>query len=179
MSYQLLDRFRIVGIQNYNLYEKLNSFYINIGVSEIQGKLSRYGTQHYKYRFIIDSLLISPSVVQDKNVIFLICNRLMDARDSLINGKLYKSIGVINVNERKNWTKIKGESKWSNIVFNKSENPTTAKLFAFPFETINLIDLLIFQLSLLDDEAKPIKFAPNEKKKKKIPALTFSIQVIK
>ena len=157
MSYQLLDGFRIVGIQNYNLYEKLNSFYINIGVSEIQGKLSRYGTQHYKYRFIIDSLLISPSVVQDKNVIFLICNRLMDARDSLI----------INVNERKNWTKIKGESKWSNIVFNKSENPTTAKLFAFPFETINLIDLLIFQLSLLDDEAKPIKFAPNEKKKKR------------
>ena len=179
MSYQLLDGFRIVGIQNYNLYEKLNSFYINIGVSEIQGKLSRYGTQHYKYRLIIDSLLISPSVVQDKNVIFLICNRLMDARDSLINGKLYKSIGVINVNERKNWTKIKGESKWSNIVFNKSENPTIAKLFAFPFETINLIDLLIFQLSLLDDEAKPIKFAPNEKKKKKIPALTFSIQVIK
>ena len=91
----------------------------------------------------------------------------MDARDSLINGKLYKSIGVINVNERKNWTKIKGESKWSNIVFNKSENPTIAKLFAFPFETINLSDLLIFQLSLLDDEAKPIKFAPNEKKEKK------------
>ena len=166
MSYQLLDEFRIVGIQNYNLYEKLNSFYINIGVSEIQGKLSRCGTQHYKYRFIIDSLLISPSVVQDKNVIFLICNRLMDARDSLINGKLYKSIGVININERKNWAKIKGESKWSNIVFNKSENPTIAKLFAFPFETINLSDLLIFQLSLLDDEAKPIKFAPNEKKKK-------------
>ena len=27
--------------------------------SEIQGKLSRYGTQRYKYRFIIDSLLIS------------------------------------------------------------------------------------------------------------------------
>ena len=113
MSYQLLDEFRIVGIQNYNLYEKLNPFYINIGVSEIQGKLSRCGTQHYKYRFIIDSLLISPSVVQDKNVIFLICNRLMEGRDSLINGKLYKIIGVINVNERKNWTKIKGESKWS------------------------------------------------------------------
>ena len=28
MSYQLLDEFRIVGIQNYNLYEKLNPFYI-------------------------------------------------------------------------------------------------------------------------------------------------------
>ena len=27
--------------------------------SEIQGKLSRYGTQRYKYRFVIDSLFIN------------------------------------------------------------------------------------------------------------------------
>ena len=80
--------------------------------------------------------------------------------------------------KEKTGQKLKENPSGQNIVFNKSENPTIAKLFAFPFETINLSDLLIFQLSLLDDEAKPIKFAPNEKKKK-IPALTFSIQVIK
>ena len=122
------------------------------------------------------SLLISSSVVQDTNVIFLICNGLNDARDSLINGKLYKSLGVINMNEIRDWTKIKGESKWINIIFNDSENPTLAKHFAFAFETVNLSDLLNFQLILLDDEVKLIKFAPNEKK---IPALTFIIQIIK
>ena len=121
-------------------------------------------------------MLISSSVVQDTNVIFLICNGLNDVRDSLINRKLYKSLGVININEIKDWTKLKGESKWINIIFNHSENPTLAKHFAFAIETVNLSDLLNFQLSLLDDEAKPIKFAPNEKK---IPVLTFSIQVIK
>ena len=42
------------------------------------------------------------------------------------------------------------------------------------FEAVNLSDLLDFQLSQLDDEAKPIKFSPNE-----IPVLTFNIQVIK
>ena len=109
-------------------------------------------------------------------MIFLICNGLNDARDSLINGKLYKSIGVINIYEIKDWTKLKGESKWVNIMFNDSENPTLVKHFAFALETVNLSDLLDFQLTLLDDEAKPIKFTPNEKK---IPALTFSIQVIK
>ena len=116
--------------------------------------------------------------MQDTNVIFLICNELNDARDSLINGKLYKSIGVININEIKDWIKLKGESKWINIIFNDSENPTLAKHFVFAFKTVNLSDLLNFQLSLLDDEAKLIKFTPTEKKKK-IPALTLSIQVIK
>ena len=61
-------------------------------------------------------------------------------------------------------------------VFNDSENPTLAKNFAFVFETTNLSDLLNFELSLLDDEAKPIKFAATEQK---IPALTFTIQIIK
>ena len=164
MSYQLVDEFRIVGLQNYNLDEKLNPIEINICDSEIQGKLSRYGTQRYKYCFIVDSLLISSSVVQDTNVIFLICNGLNEARDSLINGKLYKSIGVININGIKDWTKLKGESKWINIIFNDSENLALAKHFAFAFETVNLSDLLNFQPSLLDDKAKPIKLALNKKK---------------
>ena len=176
ISYQIVDEIRIVGLQNYNIYEKLNPIEINIRDTEIQGKLSRYGNQRYKHRFIIDRLLISSSVVQDTNAIFLICNGLNDARDSLINGKLYKSLGRININETRDWTKIKGESKWMDIIFNDSENPTLAKHFAFAFETVNLSDLLNFQLILLDDEVKLIKFAPNEKK---IPALTFIIQIIK
>ena len=164
MSYQLVDEFGIVGLQNYNLDEKLNPTEINIHDSEIQGKLSRYGSQHYNYRFIVDSLLISSSVVQDANVIFLICNGLNDARNSLISGKLYKSIGVININEIIDRTKLKEESKWINIIFNDSENPTLPKHFAFAFETVNLSDLLNFQLNLLDGKAKPIKFALNQKK---------------
>ena len=103
-------------------------------------------------------------VVQDTNVIFLIFNGLKDARDSLIKRKLYKSLGIININEIRDWTKIKGESKWINIIFSDSENATLAKHFAFAFEPINVRDLLNFQLSLLNDKAKPTKFAPNEKK---------------
>ena len=121
-SYQLVDEFRSVGLQNQNLDEKLNLIEINICDSEIQGKLSRYGTQRYKYCFIVDSLLISSLVVQDTNVIFLIYNGLNDERDFLINGKLYKTVGVINISEIKDWAKLKGESKWINI-FSDSENP--------------------------------------------------------
>ena len=51
-----------------------------------------------------------------------------------------------------------------------------AKHFAFAFETTNLNGVLNFELSLLDDEAKSIKFAATEQK---IPAQTCTIQVIK
>ena len=61
-------------------------------------------------------------------------------------------------------------------MFNDSENPMLAKHFAFAFETTNLNGLLNFELSLLDDEAKSIKLAATEQK---IPAQTFTIQVIK
>ena len=43
MSYPPVDEFRIVGLQNYNLDEKLNPIEINIRDSKIQGKLPRYG----------------------------------------------------------------------------------------------------------------------------------------
>ena len=139
-------------MQNRSLNEKLNPVEITIHNSQIQRKLSRCGNQRYKYRFIINSLWINSSIVQETNVIFLISNGLNDARTSVINGKIYKSIGVVNVNEKANWTELKGKSKWVNIVFNDSENPTLAKHFAFAFETTNLNDLLNFELSLLDDE---------------------------
>ena len=138
MSYQLVDEIRIVGLQNYNIDEKLNPIEITICDSKIQGKLSNNGTQRY------NSLLITSSAVQDTNVIFLICNGRNDARDCLINGKLHKSISVININEIKDWTELKGEFQWINIIFNNSEDPALAKHFAFAFETVNLSDLLNF-----------------------------------
>ena len=76
--------------------------------------------------------------------------------------------------EIKNWNKLKGQSKWINIVFKDSENPTVAKHFAFVFETINFTDLLNFQLTLAEDEAKLTKFKDG---KTKVPALIFTIQI--
>ena len=176
ISYQIIGEIKIVGLLNRSLNEKLNPVKITIHDCEIQSKLSRNGNQRYKYHFIVNSLFISSSIVQEINVIFLISNGLNNVSTSLIKRKIYKSIGVLNVNKITNWTELKGKSNWVNIVFNDWENPTLAKHFAFAFETTNLNDLLNFELSLLDDEAKPIKFPATEQK---IPALTFTIQVKK
>ena len=164
MSYEIKNEFRTFGIQNFELFEKLNPVNIQIRDHEINSKLTKYSNKRYQYRFIIKNLLLSPSIEQDANVIFLMCKDLNDTKESLINGKLYKTLGVVNTAKIKDWNKLKGQSKWINIVFKDSENPTVAKHFAFVFETINFTDLLNFQLALADDEAKLIKLKDGETK---------------
>ena len=92
MSYQIIDEIKISGLQNRSLNEKLNSVKITIYDSGIQSKLSRYGNQRFKYRFIVNSFLIISSILQETNVISLISNGLNEALTSLINGKIYKRL---------------------------------------------------------------------------------------
>ena len=70
MSYQIIGEIKIVGLQNRSLSEALNLVEITIHDSEMQSKLYKYGNQHYKYRFIVNSLLINPYIVQKTNAIF-------------------------------------------------------------------------------------------------------------
>ena len=76
-------------VLDFNLNEKLNLIDITIKDSATQEKLAKYSNWHYKYRFINYSniIVISSTVVRDTKVIFLVFNRLADARTSLINGK--------------------------------------------------------------------------------------------
>ena len=60
----------------------------------------------YKYRFIANSLLFSSSIQKDKNVIFIITNRLNNAKGIIIYGKLFQGIGVIYTSEIEGWKNI-------------------------------------------------------------------------
>ena len=58
--------------------------------------------------------------------------------------------------------------------------PYNADHFAFGFKTKSSTNLLNFQFSLLDGKGQLINFATNEKKKKKkVPVLNFTIQILK
>ena len=85
------------------------------------------------------------------SAIFVRCNGLNEAKELLINGKLFKTLDVINLAEIEHWDKVKGKSKWTNAIFTDSEDPTTASHFAFAFTTTNLHDILNFEFILLDD----------------------------
>ena len=174
MPYETIEQVKIGGLQNVDTYDKLNPVEITVRDSELNTFLNRF--KCYKYNFILNNLLFSSSLTNDTNVIFVSCNGLNQAKNTLINSKLFKSIGVINLNEIEYWEKIRRKSKWVNATFTDSEQPIAASHFAFGFTTTNLHDILNFKFSLLDDKVKLINFP---KTKDKVPILTFTIQVIK
>ena len=119
-----------------------------------------------------NSLLFCSSIKEDTNVIFITTNRLNDAKDIIINEKLYQAIGEINISETENWDKIKNKSFWTNVVLTGAEYPLIA--FSFAFKTKDLHNILNFEYSLLDQKANLVTFTDTEKK---IPALNFTIQI--
>ena len=121
-----------------------------------------------------NSLLFCSSIKEDTNVIFITTNGLNDAKDIIINGKLYQAIGEINISETENWDKIKNKSFWTNVVLTGAEYPLIAKHFSFAFKTKDLHNILNFEYSLLDQKANLVTFTDTEKK---IPALNFTIQI--
>ena len=119
-------------------------------------------------------MLFSSSIKNNARVIFLSCDILKDAKEAFINSKLYKTLGVVYLNEIKNWDLIKGHSKTAYVIFSDPENQgTKTKQFAFGFNSQNVSDLLKFYI--IDDKGEPTDFEKNENK---VPVINFEIQVI-
>ena len=59
------------------------------------------------FKFSFHRLLFLSARKNETEKIFVTVGGLMDAKYSLINGNLYQTIGVLNLNEIKNWNKIK------------------------------------------------------------------------
>ena len=174
MKYKIINQIIIESFQNFAQYEKINPVEIQLTDQEIQSKLL-YCSKRYKYRFLANSLLFSSAVKEDINAIFITTNGSNDAKEILINGKLFQGIGVIYISEKENWDKIKHVSHQTNVILTDSAFPTAAKHFAFAFETADLPNLLNFEYSLITNKGKVLEFADGENK---IPALNFTIQVV-
>ena len=166
----------IEGLQAFEKYQKLNSIDIKITDNEIFRKLIFKEDWRIQYRFIPNNILFSSSVQEEIQVIFLTVSGLNEARDILINGKVYKSIGCIFANELEGWEKIKKTtSNWISCKLTNSRYPHAAKHLAFVFDTTSLSSLLSFTLNLIDQSGKEISFLDSEQK---VPALNYTIQII-
>ena len=115
-------------------------------------------TQIFKinYYFILENININidlySAIKEDTNVIIITTNGLNDAKDILINGKLFQGIGIIYTSEIENWDKIKNGSYWTNVVLTDSTFPIGAKHLSFAFETADFHNLLNFEYSLITDK---------------------------
>ena len=85
---KIVDETKIEGFQNFEQYMKINPINIRLIDPEIQTKLMFY-SKKYKYRFIANSLLFSSSIKEDTKIIFITTNGLTDAKDILINRKIF------------------------------------------------------------------------------------------
>ena len=102
---QIKNKFTVEGFQNFEKFPEINIVNIKITNSEIQNSLLFYARK-YKYRFIANSLLFSSSLKTDNNTIFISTNGLNDAKEFLINGKLFQGIGVLFTSEINHWKDI-------------------------------------------------------------------------
>ena len=174
MQSEIVDTIHILGLQNFYNYLRLNPIEITIDSNSIIEMLSKY--KRYKFRFIIESLLFSTRVQNDTEVIFITCDGLTEAKNMLINSKLYKMLGVVYLSEIKDWDLIKNNSKRAQVVFVDSEHHSMASYFAFAFTTKKVSDLFYITVTLLDSSVDKITFPFD---KTKVPTLSFKIQIIK
>ena len=114
-------------------------------------------------KFSLEGLLFSRAIKSETENIFVTVGGLMDGKYGLINGKLYQTIGIINLNEIKNWSKVKKSLQWVIVNFQEQRDNRDAKHFSYNFITKNTGDVLNFTLKLIDDENKEIKFEDKEK----------------
>ena len=166
----------IEALQSFDKYQKLNPIEIQITDSSIFKELALFNNTKTKYRFVPNSILLSSSVQEETEVIFLAVTGLNEARDILLNGQKIKAIGCIYTNEIEGWDQIKKiTSNWISCKLSNSKYPLGAKHLGFEFVTSRLNALIDFTLYLLDQNGKEITFASTEEK---TPALNFSIQAI-
>ena len=150
------------GQQQFEENAEISPIKIKIENEKIELMFQKYNK--YIIRFKLESLIFSSSIKNNTEKIFLVINGLSNAKYSLINGKLFQTVGVINLNKIENWGKIKKSSRWLNVNFHLQTNNRSAKHFSYNFSTRKTGDVLNFTLKLIDNKNKIIKFEKNEKK---------------
>ena len=103
------------GQQNFEGEAVINPIEIKFGNDKTENMFEKCKKNPVK--FSLKELLFSRAIKSKTEKIFVTIVGLMDAKYSLINGKLNQTIDVINLNEIENWNEIKKYSRWLNVEF--------------------------------------------------------------
>ena len=117
----------IRGRQKFDLGDVLNSVEIEINDDRVINIFKKYSNVYYK--LTPTGLLFPSSVTNNTEQIFISCRELNDAKKSLINGKFYNLLEIIELNRVSSWGSIKGKPLWINAAFKDTINHL--QLFVF------------------------------------------------
>ena len=111
----------------------------------------------------MENFLFSSNFTNETDVVFLCCDGLSNAKETLINSELKKVLGVTYLSKVPNWNLAKGQTKRLQAIFVDPEFQTKPSHLAFAFTTRNLSDLLNFTVTLLDSNGREINFPESKK----------------
>ena len=171
---EIIDRVIIKALQSYDNYTILNPLEINLQSNYLSKIIDDYKGFVFEVRLI--NVLFSANITNDTQNIFITCQNLTSAKKALINDKIYYLLGIINLNEIKQWKEMKGKSLYVNAKIDDSHYMDTAKHFGFAFKTSFPTEFLEFTCEFLDDQAKKIEFADGEEK---VPIIDLIINILR
>ena len=171
---EIIDKIIVKALQNYDKYTTLNPLEINLQSNYLSKIIDDYKGFVFEVRLI--NVLFSANITNDTQNIFITCQNLVSAKKALINDKIYYLLGIINLNEIKQWKEMKGKSLYVNAKIDDSHYMQTAKHFGFAFKTSFPTEFLEFTCEFLDDQAKKIVFADSEEK---VPIIDLVINILK
>ena len=120
------DFISIRGQQNFEDDAEINPIEIKIENDKIQNMFEK---QKNPVKFTLEGPPFSCAIKNVTEKIFVTTGRLIDPKYSLLNRKLYQTIGIINLIEIKNWNQIKRFLQWVSVNFQAQYNNRYAKHF--------------------------------------------------
>ena len=172
--FELIDTVIVKALQSYDKYSTLNPLEIDLNSNYLSKIIHDYKGFTFEVRLI--NVLFSASLEDEMQNIFIVCHNLSSAKKALINKKIYSLLGIINLNEIKQWNEMKGKSLYVNAKIDDSHYMENAKHFGFKFKSSFPTEFLEFTCEFLDDKAEKIKFEGGDKK---FPIIDFQIDILK
>ena len=158
--------------QNLDVVAGLNPAQIEIEDDRIINIFKKYKNVLYKVTPL--GLPFPASLKNDTRQIFITGKELSGVKKSILNGKIYDIIVIINLNKISNWNDIKGQSIWVSVSFKDQKEINNNSHLCFPFVTRSLNDLTSFSIYLQDNKNKEIEFSSGERKRS---ILNFQVDV--
>ena len=101
----VIDTIIVKALQSYDKYSTLNPLEIKLNSNYLSKIIHDYKDFTFEVRLI--NVLFSSSLENDTQNIFIVCHNLNSAKKALINNKIYSLLGIINLNEIKQWSEMK------------------------------------------------------------------------
>ena len=169
---QPIETVSIRAQQTFDLIGGLNPVQIEIEDDRIKNILKKYKSVLYKVTPL--GLLFPVSLKNDPKQIFITGKELSGVKKSILNGKIYDLVTIIDLDKISYWKEIKGQFIWISVSFKDQKEINNNSHLCFSFATRSLNDLTSFSIYLQDNKNKEVEFNSGEKK---ISILNFQTDV--